>query len=154
MIQKNQINKSRTLPEIFERVAQLKSNKDKVALLRLYDNKTLRWFVNSLYNVDWSEMEVPQYKPSKRPPEISHQSIGTAIKRIDQAYFYRKTNPEITERNLILVLEEMSSAESELLVNMFNGRRKIEGVSKSVFKELYPNFFRIEEVSDNDQGKD
>jgi hypothetical protein len=105
-----------------------------------------------MYNRDWSDMVIPKYTPSKRPPEISHQSIKTAINRIEQAYFYRLTDPKLTEKNLMLVLEEMSAPEAELLCNVFAGRRKIEGISKAVFKEAYPEFFRSVDSFEELQG--
>lgn len=149
MIKDHQINKNRSIPEIFDHVRTYKSKANKVTLLKKYDNRHLRWFVNAMYNVDWSEMEVPKYKPSPRPPEISHQSIGTAIPRIEQAYRQRFNRPEQTERLLLLVLEEMSAPEAELLVHVFNGKKRIEGVSKHVFKEVYPDLFRFPEKNES-----
>lgn len=151
MIQKNQRILGKHLPDVFESVGKLLNNKDKIEVLRSYNTKALRWYVNSLYNVDWSTMKVPKYTPSKLPVGACRQSIGTAIKRIEQAYYYREQKPDVTERNLLLVLEEMSAGEAQLLVNMFNGRRKIEGISKAVLKELYPNFFRVAETTDTDE---
>ena len=152
MVQRNQINLNRTLPEIFARIAELSSIKEKAANLRMYDGKTMRWFVDAMYNRDWSDMVIPSYTPSKRPPEISHQSIKTAINRIEQAYHYRLADPTLTERNLLLVLEQMSADEAELLCNVFAGRRKIEGISKAVFKEAYPEFFRTTETNEEIQS--
>ncbi len=152
MVQRNQINLNKSLPEIFERIAELPTNKEKASSLRMYDGKTIRWFIDAMYNRDWSDMVIPKYTPSKRPPEISHQSIKTAINRIEQAYFYRLTDPKLTEKNLMLVLEEMSAPEAELLCNVFAGRRKIEGISKAVFKEAYPEFFRSVDSFEELQG--
>jgi len=142
------INKSRTVPEVFDLIREEESNEDKVKLLRAYNTKALQFVINGLYNVDWEGLKIPKYTPNHRPPEICSMNLNTSIKKIESAYKLRYSNPKVSERNLLLVLEEMSADESELLVNMIKGK-KVEGISKSVFRKAYPVFFRDEQTTES-----
>lgn len=144
---RHHVNLSRTIPEVFDLVSQAETREDKINLLRLYDTKSLRFIVNGLYNVDWSDLKIPNYKPSNRPPEVADSNILKSIPRIEAAYQYRLRRPDVAERAILNVLESVSSREAELLVNMMAGR-KIDGISKAVFKAAYPHFFRVETQED------
>lgn len=134
------INKSRTVPEVFDIVASAETNDEKVALLKAYETKGLRFIVNGLYNVDWEGVQIPKFKINHRPPEICTQNINSAIGKLEAAYRFRHSKPEVSRRNLLLVLEEVSAPEAELLVNMMKGK-KVEGISKAIFKKAFPAFF-------------
>ena len=143
------VNKGLTLPEVFNIVRLKEDRQEKIKTLQSYDTKALRWFVNALYNVDWSVLPKVDFKPNKRPVGVCTLTIHTSITRLETALKYATTNPKVAEKNLIIVLEEVSEAESKLLVDMFNGR-KVEGVSKAVFAKVYPQFFRSEETDQTD----
>ena len=151
MKQPTQINKAKTLPEIFQDVGKLESTEDKIKLLSLYKSRQMEWLINGIYNVDWSEMKVPKFKPSNRPAGNTNGTIGTSINRLEQAYRFRKDKPEATQRLLSLVLEEISSDESTLLLNMFSGKKKIDGVSKIVLRTVFPKVFEKNVDDEKDQ---
>lgn len=134
------INKSRTIPEIFDIVASKESKEEKVKLLRAYNTKGLQYIINGIYNVNWDGMAIPSFEYSNRPPEVCAININNAIGKLESAYKYRHSNSKVAEKNLITILEEVSNPEADLIINMINGK-KIPGISKSVFKEAYPNFF-------------
>lgn len=138
------INKSRTVPEVFDVVSEAETKEEKVALLRSYNTKALQYVINAMYNVDWSGMPIPKVKFNHRPPEICNANISNSLTRIESAYRNREANPEVSKKNLIRVLEEVSEREAKLLIDIFKGR-KVPGISKSVFKEAYPKFFRTSE---------
>jgi hypothetical protein len=131
---------NRTIPEVFDLVRKTESQEEKVKALRAYDSKQMRWFIYNTYFVDWSGVKVPDYKPNHRPPEICNMSIKTSIARLDAAYQHSTKNPDLTRKLLDIVLHEVSADEAELLTNMIKGK-KIKGVSKSVLKAAFPNFF-------------
>jgi carboxylesterase type B len=143
--------KNRTIHEVFAIITEQKTKKEKIDALRTYDNRVIRWYVDCLYNRDWSDMQVPSVKLSHRPYGICSTNLAKSISRIEQAYFYRLTKPEVTEKMLTIVLSEISEPEAKLLLNMFNGK-KIEGIHKSIFKEVYPEFFRTAATSETDSG--
>jgi hypothetical protein len=138
------VDKSLSLPEIFDRVGSKGTIDEKVTMLKRYDTKALRWFVDSTYNRDFSDIIIPEYKKSNNPPGISFININKAIPRIEVA-IKNKDNERIRDRNLILVLEGLSAEEAALIEKLIKGERKITGVSKTVFKKVYPEFFRTEE---------
>lgn len=138
------IDTSRTVPEVFDIVREQKTKEEKVKYLKAYRSKALLFVIDGLYNVDWSSMDIPKFEPNHRPPGICNLNINNSITRIKQAYLYANSKPEITKKLLSIVLEEVSKEESKLLVDMFNGK-KVQGISKSVFKEAYPEFFRFQD---------
>lgn len=142
---RHHVNKSRSIPEVFDKILEQESNEVKIQMLKAYDTKALRWVINAMYNVDWSDMKVPTVKQNNRPSEICNMSIGGSIKRLEVAYHNRIANPKLTDKNLTIILEEVSAREAELLLDIFAGR-KVKGISKTVFKKAYPQFFRSEET--------
>lgn len=67
-------------------------------------------------------------------------TVLSALPKINAA-LQHKDNQAVYERNLKLALENVSPEESDLLVEIFGGK-KFEGVSKAVLKRVYPAFFR------------
>jgi len=104
----------------------------------------LRWFIDSLYNRDLSDIVIPEYKVSKNPSGIAFMNINNSMNRIEAA-ISNKDKPWIVNRNLTLVLEGVTSEEASLIEKLLKGERRITGVSKTVFKKAYPEFFRTEE---------
>lgn len=138
------IDKSLTLPEIFDRVGKKDTIDEKTKLLKMYDTKALRWFVDSLYNRDLSDVNIPDYTPSDKPSGLAFMSITNAIPRIEAA-INNKDNERVSSRNMALVLSNVTSDEAKLIEKVIKGERRIAGVSKTVFKKVYPEFFRSEE---------
>lgn len=145
------INKSKTVPEVFDLISKVEDKDEKIAYLKAYNTKALQYVINGLYNVDWSGMPIPDYIPNKRDPYICNMTINTAIPRIEQAYRFRNSNRALSEKNMLIVLEELSAPESALIVNMIKGK-KVPGISKSAFSEAYPQFFRSEENTEQNSN--
>lgn len=137
------IDKSLTLPEVFEKVGKKDTIEEKVNLLRHFDTKSLRWFVDALYNRDFSSLVIPEYKMSGKTPGIAYMSIQNAIPRLEAA-LNNHNKPHVVERNLLLVLANLSNEEAMLIEKVIKGERRVAGVSKTVFKKAYPEFFRNE----------
>ena len=138
------IDKGLTLPEVFKRVAEKETIEEKAKALKAYETKSLRWFIDSLYNRDLSDIVIPEYKVSKNPSGIAFMNINNSMNRIEAA-ISNKDKPWIMNRNLTLVLEGVTSEEASLIEKLLKGERRITGVSKTVFKKAYPEFFRTEE---------
>lgn len=136
-----------TLPEIFEEVRRLTTKPEKIQMLKSFRNlRHLRWFVNATYNTDFSKAHVPRYTENKYPPDMCG-NMWTQAKRIDAAFgFLQRGDVELYDRNMTLVLETLSKQEADLVVNMLRGK-KVDGISKRMWREVYPEFFRPEEAS-------
>lgn len=143
-----------TLPEVFEKARGYSTNEEKLMILRKHNSQQLMWFVNATYNFDFSGIILPEYKVNNSPPEICYLTINRALKRIEQAIVYhQKGNMQRYDDLMTVTLEGMSKAESKLIEDLFNNK-KIEGISKKVWKEMYPEFFRAEEKTETDQKTD
>jgi hypothetical protein len=135
-----------TLPEIFDLVRAQSSQKDKINELKRFSHlKPVRWLANVIYNVDLSKCYVPLYTESSYPPDMTG-SLWTQVGRIEAAFKHLELgDTEKYEKNMILALEQMSKEEAELVANVMN-QKKIDGITKKVWKEVFPQFFRTEAV--------
>jgi len=135
-----QINKLLPVHEIFKLVADLNGTVDeKARLLAQYDRKDVRWLVDIAYNGE-QPYPIPEYKPSNRPHTVGFMTLLNALPKLNAALQY-KDNKAVYDRNLKLVLENVSVGDVDLLISVLQGK-KIEGVSKAVLKRVYPTFFR------------
>jgi hypothetical protein len=135
-----QINKLLPVHEIFKLVADLNGTVDeKARLLAQYDRKDVRWLVDIAYNGE-QPYPIPEYKPSNRPHTVGFMTLLNALPKLNAALQY-KDNKAVYDRNLKLVLENVSVGDVDLLISILQGK-KIEGVSKAVLKRVYPTFFR------------
>ncbi|MDX1532651.1 MAG: hypothetical protein R3230_00435 [Nitrosopumilaceae archaeon] len=140
------INKSATLAEVFENVAKKGTNEEKASLLKRYDTELLRWYIDALYNGEYSKLSLPEFKYSKVAPGVAFMRMKQAIPRLNSALKY-VDNKRISERNLLLVLENISKEEAVLIEKLIRGEKRIDGVSKAVFKKAYPQFFQSTQTS-------
>ena len=142
-----------TLPELFDKVRSMSTNEEKVSILRKYNSRQLSWFVDATYNFDFSDYKIPKYKRGFKPPEICYLTLNKAINRIEVAVIQHQ-NGNISKYDdlLNLILEGISAKEALLLEDLFKNK-KIEGISKSVWKEVFPKFFRNEEQTKTTQDK-
>jgi hypothetical protein len=133
-----------TLPEIFEYVQMQETQELKVqALLTCRNSKQLKWFVNAMYNFDFHGFPIPDYKPNKSPVGIA-QSINTHINRLESAVvMHQKGNMKRYEDIMAITLECISRDESLLLERLFLNK-KVDGISKAMWKKVFPEFFRDE----------
>lgn len=139
------VNLNKTLPEIFDSIRELESVQDKIELLSKYKGKMLHYFVNGLYNVDWSYVTVPDsYKRNSNISGVGISSLGNRIKHLDAALSYAQRGKHTKcETMLLVVLESVTEREAEFVIDMIKGK-KVVGVSKTVFAGVYPELFNRE----------
>lgn len=140
-------NKARSLDVVFAMVREAESQEEKIKILRAYNTKAMRWLVSLMYARDLSMLPSVDYTPSHRPEGVS-ATMNTVIQRVESAFRVYDINPQKYNDLMNLSLESLTSGEAELLVNVMRGK-KVQGVSKAVWKQLYPEFFR-----DEDQDSD
>lgn len=143
------INKSLLLPEIFTRASEIEDRNEQIKFLKMFrGNSTLQWYVNCMYNVDFKEVKhavFKQYKPSKFPIGNCSLTLTTARGKIVKAFqFYNQGKREAADRLMLDSLELLHSSEAELIEILFTGK-KLKGISKAVWKEVLPQFFRFPE---------
>jgi hypothetical protein len=138
----------KSLPEVFEIVRMAETKEEKVRILRAYQSRDMKYVVNGLYNVDWSDLPMPDLEEldNNSRSELAYSNINKSLPRIEKAFVIRYDNPEKSRRLIEMVLREVSADEADLLIRMFKNK-KVQGITKVVFKEAYPNFFRLEDQS-------
>lgn len=138
----------KSLPEVFDLVRSAETKEEKVKILLGYQSRDMKYVVNGLYNVDWSDVPMPDLEELKTEQnsrtELAYSNINKSLPRIEKAYTVRHTKPEMSRRLIEMVLREVSSDEAQLLIRMFQNK-KVNGITKVVFKEAFPQFFRVEE---------
>lgn len=136
---------SLTIPEVIERAQNLETNSEKSRFIKMYRNSNLRWVVYRLYNnedVLEKNIKVPDFKPSHYPVGMNPVSFKQAIQRFENAVKLWESNPQRAENVLSMVLEGVSPDEANLFIMVIQGKKKFEGISKSVWKEVYPDLFQ------------
>lgn len=146
------VKQSFSIPEAFDEVRKQETVNEKARKLKEFDGTGMRWFVDALFNRDFTFVGKVDYKPLQNPRDMQYAKIQTSIKRLE-ALQEHKNKPEVVYRNAVLVLEVVSPAEAELIMKLFTGDRKIEGINKAVFKKAYPEFFRTEGTDAQDQNR-
>lgn len=148
-------NTSLTLPEVFARVAAMKdaSNKEKAKELSHYDSVTMKWFVDVMYNAPVGGIDIPRYVESQLPIGNHYSTIHTVRAKLES--IIADKNSLSSTKNLRLILENVHANEAVLIADLLQGK-KVNGISKGVFKELYPEFFperdqpTLEDLQDED----
>ena len=133
-----------TLPEIFDYMNEQETQDDKLQVLSLYKNmKQMKWLVNAMYNYDFTGFEIPDYTPNMSPPGLA-QTINNNLSRLESAIKLNQMG-KIDRYNdvMSIVLSNVSRQESLLLERILLNK-KVEGVSKAMWKKIYPEFFRTE----------
>jgi hypothetical protein len=132
-----------TIPEMIDFISNCETSAEKIELLSMYkNNKALIWFVYMMYNYDFTGFYIPEYKASSFPPDLCRGNIGTQAKRIEAAInAFKRGDTKKYDDLMNLVLEGVSREEALLLESLFSNK-KIESVHKSVWRKLYPQFFR------------
>lgn len=135
------VNSSLTIPEVFDRIRSAGDTVDEKAkeLSRYAHRPDIRWIVDYMYNADVTQVVIPEYKKNNYPLGCNYMSIGTSIAMLNTAIQHR-SNPKVYERNLITILESVHATEAEFLEAVLKGG-KVEGISKAVFKRVFPGFF-------------
>lgn len=130
-----------TIPEIFKKVSELNGTIDeKARLLLRYDSRSLRWFIDVMYNAPIPDTEIPAYIPSKYSIGNTHMTIHGCLTRLESVL--KDPNTMVSKKSLRLVLENVHADEAVLIANLFR-KKKIDGISKAVFKRAYPAFFPV-----------
>lgn len=138
------ISKNIPLNEIFDKVASSNGPvEERAAILRAYSRHDLRWVVQYMIVEKHEPIHVPEFKYSNRPYGVSFSTLNQSITRIKAALGYLSQGKQtVFEKNIRLVLESVPNAEADLLVNILKGK-KIEGVSRAVFKRAFPEYFPV-----------
>ena len=130
--------------ETLNKVAKIKTKKEKVQFLRQYQTDALRMICKSSFDpkIEWllPEGDVP-YTPNDAPDGTEHTSLQQEVRKL--YHFIKGGNPGMTQNKremmFVQMLEALQQDEAELLVAAKDKslHRKYKGLSDNVVKEAF-----------------
>lgn len=131
--------------ELFEEYQTLTDKKDQIALLRKYDHKRFRDFLQFAFDKNIKfDVEVPEYRPSIEPAGLNFTYLD-----LEMSKMYRfivghpsrppQLTPEKQKKLLLVVLESLHKDEATLLVNLLKKDLGIPTLTKKIVQEAFPD---------------
>jgi hypothetical protein len=130
--------------EIIEDFSMMQTKKERIELLRQYDSKRFRTFLEYCYNPSIIfDVEITKYKPSEMPIGLHFLTIDGEIEKF---YRFIKDHPQRTsnfggkkQKDIFtVILEGVYKTEAELLVHMVNKDLRIPFLTHALVHEAYP----------------
>lgn len=130
--------------EILEEATKKRAKKDKIEVLRKYENMALRDVLQGTFDkkIQWNlpAGSVP-YNPSREdivPATLlkEHLKFKYFVKGLRES---EKLMGVKRERMFIDILESIHPRDAEVLCNMINKKPPMKGISESLVKEAFPN---------------
>jgi hypothetical protein len=137
-------NPKRQVYEILEEASKKRAKKDKIDVLRKYENMALRDVLQGTFDerIQWNlpAGSVP-YTPSREdivPTTLlkEHLKFKYFVKGLRES---EKLMGVKRERMFIDILESIHPRDAEVLCNMINKKPPMKGISESLVKEAFPN---------------
>lgn len=139
------MNFNRLYTEIFDEFQKAPTRKDKIDVLRKYDNGRLREFLFLMFspNIEF-DVEIP--KTYKVNPEPVGMTMSTLHLEVTRLYRFVKGHPKKAagltgdkQKNLLInVLESIHKDEAELLVKVLKHEAKVPYLTLQIVKEAFP----------------
>ena len=138
------------ISEIFEEFEKAKTKQDRIAVLqKYYSNRTFVAILSGTFDPRIEFVQIPRkftYTPSDVPYGFAfttlaheHRKLGFFLKR----YLGLEDSGKLTK--LRILIESLHAGEAEVLMGMLKKNLKVKGLSKSLIKELFPQFFPSKE---------
>ena len=130
--------------EIVEDFEKAPTRKEKIEVLRGYDNPRFREFLTLAFDPKIQfDVKVPKYKESFDPAGLAVLTIAGEIPRI---YRFIKDHPQNAailseqkkENLLAAILENLEKGEAKLFVGMIQKKLEVKYLTPLLVKEAYP----------------
>ena len=141
--------------EVLDKVHKAKTKSEKIAILVINDNSSLRMVLKSSFDpkIEWElpEGDVP-YRTNDAPEGTDHTLLQKEVRRL--YHFIKGGNPALKQNKremmFVQLLEGLHSDEAELLIAAKNKalHRKYKGLSDNVVKEAFDwddDYIRVEQ---------
>jgi hypothetical protein len=134
----------RQVYEILEEASKKRAKKEKIEILRKYENMALRDVLQGTFDkkIQWNlpAGQVP-YTPARKdivPTSLlkEHLKFKYFVKGLRES---EKLMGVKRERMFIDILESIHPRDAEVLCNMINKKPPMKGISESLVKEAFPN---------------
>jgi hypothetical protein len=131
--------------EIFDEFELAKTTKEKIEVLRKYNDNTFITFLNYCFNPDikFDVDKIPNYKPAPEPAGLTWSTIHLQMRKlylfITTSDEYKGKLPERKHTNILLqIFESVHVKEAKLLEQMFLKKLKVKGLTAKLVKEAFP----------------
>jgi hypothetical protein len=130
--------------EIIEEFNMMPTKKDRLEILRMYDGKRFRTFLEYCFNPNIVfDVNVPKYKPSDMPIGLHFLTIDGEVNKF---YRFIVDHPKRTpgfggkkQENIFTeILEGLYKDESELLIRMVKKDLRVPYLTTTLIQEAYP----------------
>ena len=131
--------------ELFEEYQTLTDKKDQIALLRKYDHKRFRDFLQLVFDKNIKfDVEIPEYRPAIEPAGLNFTYLDLEMSKMYRfvvGHPNRPTEltPEKQQKLLLVVLESLHKDEAELLVKLIQKDLGIPTLTKKIVQEAFPD---------------
>jgi hypothetical protein len=134
------------ISEIFNKVAEQKTPKDKANVLRAHYTPALQEILKYAYDpkIVWFCKETPPYTPDYAPEGLEYTTLMIEYRRL---YLYTKENPVAEKRKIELLtqlLESLNPSEAKVVEQMISG--EIPGIDREVVDLAFPNLISTKVV--------
>jgi hypothetical protein len=131
--------------EIFSKVVSTKSRKDKIKILQDNNIMPVRDVLQGTFD-DRIQWNLPPGTPPYTPQSEGAPAPQTLLKlHLKFKYFVKGLResedllPVKRERMFLDILESIDSRDAEILVNMINKKPPMQGITKKLVQEAYPD---------------
>lgn len=139
--------KNMRVDDILQRVSEANTRKEKIEVLRAYDNRGLRDVLQGSFD-DSIEFNLPKGEPPYNPGS-EHTFGSTLIKQSKRFRYFAKT-PQRPKANakveliFIQMLESLHPGEAQIVIWMKdkNMDKKYKGLTKKLVQEAFPGLIR------------
>ena len=134
------------ISEIFAKVADQKTPKDKANVLRAHSTPALQEVLRYAYDpkITWFCEKAPSYTADPAPEGLAYTTLTIEYRRL---YVYGKDNPVAEKRKnelLTQLLESLHPTEAKIVEQMIAG--EIPGVEREIVDLAFPNLISTKVV--------
>lgn len=131
--------------EILEEYQTLTDKNDQIELLRKYDHKRFRDFLQLAFNNNIKfDVEISEYRPAIEPAGLNFTYLDLEMSKMYRFISGHPNRPpgltpEKQKRLLVIVLESLHKDEAALLIKLLNKNLSIPTLTKNIVSKAFPD---------------
>lgn len=132
--------------EIFNEFELAKTRQEKIDVLKKHADHWFVTFLNYAFNPDikFDFTEIPNYKPAVEPAGLNWSTLHLELRKlylfIPTHIKYKGKLPDRKHTNVLLeILQSVHADEAKLLVQVFQRKLKVKGLTDKLVKEAFPD---------------
>ena len=132
--------------EIFNEFELAKTRQEKIDVLKKHADHWFVTFLNYAFNQDikFDFTEIPSYKPAVEPAGLNWSTLHLELRKlylfIPSHVKYNGKLPDRKHTNVLIeILQSVHADEAKLLVQVFQRKLKVKGLTDKLVKEAFPD---------------